>query len=95
MPTYVLVEGVSAEVGEEPGRGSGHVGLSATLDASEATNELVVGIKRSNELLKLGLALSAERGRGEVRIGDCLSRVSCRDGKGPSRVELRDETSIS
>ena len=95
MPTHVLVEGVSAEVGEEPGGGSGHVRLGAALDAGQAANELVIGVERPDELLKLSLALSAERGRGEVRIGDRLSRVSCRDGKGPSRVELRDETSIN
>ena len=80
---------------EEPGRGSGHVRLGAALNASEAANELVIGVERPDKLLKLGLALGAERGRGEVRIGDRLSRVSCRDGKGPSGVELRDETFIS
>ena len=95
MPTYVLVEGVSAEVGEEPGGGSGHVRLGAALDAGQAANELVIGVERPDKLLKLGLALSAERGRGEVGIRDRLGSVSCRDGKGPSRVELRDETSIS
>ena len=54
--TYILVVRVRPKVCEEPRGYRGHVGLGATLDLREARDVLVVGVKRPDVRLKIGLS---------------------------------------
>jgi len=61
--TYVLIEGVSSVVGEEPGRDSSHVGLGVVRHAAQTGQVGLVRLDGTNEAVEDG---GVEMGIGET-----------------------------